>query len=73
MLQESEDEESDQRRLAAVFRLLQEHPGKDAVVLTIRSRDGAATELALPAASLDDALRASLQAALTEQILSAPP
>lgn len=57
---ESEDEDSDQRRLAAIFRLLQERPGPSPVYLTILTRTNENIDLALPSAALDDALRASL-------------
>jgi hypothetical protein len=59
-LTETEDEDADQKRLTAVFRLLQAQPGPDRVLLTIRTRDGDAIELALPTAKLDEALRQSL-------------
>ncbi len=68
VLQESADEEADQKRLAAVFRLLQEHPGNDQVHLTIRTRESDTIDLALPTAALDDALRAALEAALNDPI-----
>ncbi len=63
-LRESDDEQSDQRRLAAVFGLLQSQPGEDAVVLTVHTRDGDEVELALPSARLDDGLRRRLSEAL---------
>ncbi|HLF71804.1 MAG TPA: DNA polymerase III subunit alpha [Dehalococcoidia bacterium] len=62
-LHESDDEDADQRRLAAVFRLLQSNPGSDAINLTIRSRDGCTINLSLPTATLDDALRTQLREA----------
>jgi hypothetical protein len=65
-LTESSDEDADQRRLGAVFRLLQSQPGTDTVVLTISTRDGQTVELSLPSATLDETLRVSLQAALTD-------
>ncbi len=65
-LQESEDEDADRKRLASLFRLLQEQPGSDRVTLTIRTRGGEAIELALPTARLDESLKASLQAAMGE-------
>jgi len=66
VLRESEDEDADQRRLAAVFRLLQSQPGEDAVRLTIHTRAGETIDLALPSAKLDDALREKLGEALGE-------
>ena len=65
-LQESEDEDADQKRLASLFRLLQEQPGPDRVTLTIRTRGGEAINLALPTARLDQSLKASLQSAMGE-------
>jgi len=64
VLNETSDEDADQKRLAAVFRLLQAQPGGDRVLLTIHTRDGAAIELALPTAKLDEGLRVSLQEAV---------
>jgi DNA polymerase-3 subunit alpha len=64
VLQETEDESEDQRRLAAVFRLLRERPGEGRLVLTVRTRDGGEVELALPPASLDDDLLARVEAVL---------
>jgi hypothetical protein len=69
VLVESADEDADQRRLAAVFRLLRAHPGNDNVRLTIRTRDGETIELALPSAGLDEDLRLELREVLGEQIL----
>ena len=63
-LTESQDEGDDQRRLGAVFRLLQSQPGPDAVLLTIHTRDGETVQLSLPSARLDDALRERLREAL---------
>ena len=61
---ETEDEDADRKRLASLFRLLQEQPGSDRVTLTIHTRGGQSIELALlPTARLDVTLRASLQAA----------
>jgi len=65
-LRETEDEPADQKRLTSLFRLLQAQPGTDRVMLTIRTRDGEAIELALPSAKIDQALRTSLQAAVGE-------
>jgi hypothetical protein len=64
VLEESADEDADQRRLTSVFRLLQAQPGNDSVQLTIRTRTGEAIDLALPSASLDDVLRQALQEAV---------
>jgi hypothetical protein len=66
-LEETEDEEGDQKRLAAVFRLLQERPGADPVYLTIRTRDGENCDLQLPSATMDEGLKLSLM-----EILSVP-
>ena len=60
MLEESGDEADDQRRLATLFRLLQEQPGADRVLLTIHTRENETIDLALPSARLDDALRKRL-------------
>jgi DNA polymerase-3 subunit alpha len=60
VLVESDDEAADQRRLATVFRLLQDNPGNDAVLLKIRTREGDAIDLALPTAALDEGVRAAL-------------
>jgi DNA polymerase-3 subunit alpha len=57
VLNETSDEDADQKRLATVFRLLQAQPGGDRVLLTINTRDGDAIELALPTARLDEGLR----------------
>jgi DNA polymerase-3 subunit alpha len=66
-MEETEDEEGDQKRLAAVFNLLQQRPGADPVYLTIRTRDGDNFDLQLPSAALDEGLKQSLK-----EILSAP-
>jgi DNA polymerase III subunit alpha len=66
-LHETPDEEADRKRLASVFRLLQEKPGSDRVTLTIHPRSGTPIDLALPTASLDDALRMSLRAAVSDK------
>ncbi|MGE0685364.1 MAG: DNA polymerase III subunit alpha [Dehalococcoidia bacterium] len=66
-MEETEDEDADQKRLAAVFRLLQERPGADPVYLTIRTRDGENFDLQLPSARLDEGLKLSLR-----EILDAP-
>jgi DNA polymerase III subunit alpha len=63
-LHETEDEDVDRKRLASVFRLLQEQPGPDRITLTIHTRGGEGIDLALPTAKLDEALRASLLAAV---------
>jgi hypothetical protein len=63
-LKETEDESDDQHRLSTVFRLLQEQPGADKVLLTIHTREGETINLALPTARLDDALCARLREAL---------
>jgi hypothetical protein len=63
-LREGADEAEDQRRLATIFRLLQEHPGRDDVFLTIKTREGETIELRLPTAHLDEALTAALKAAV---------
>jgi hypothetical protein len=68
VMRETEDEGGDQRRLAAVFRLLQENPGTDSVNLTIRSLNGEKIDLALPSAHLDDSLRRRLEEALSEAV-----
>jgi DNA polymerase-3 subunit alpha len=67
-LRETEDEDADRKRLASLFRLLQEQPGPDRVTLTIHTRGGEAIELALPSAKLDEALRSSLQVAVGETV-----
>jgi DNA polymerase-3 subunit alpha len=64
VLVETDDEDADQKRLAVVFRLLQDHPGNDDVRLTIRTRYDETIDLALPSAQLDDALRRELEAAI---------
>jgi hypothetical protein len=64
VLQESEDESDDQKRLGMVFRLLNEQPGIDKVLLTIRTREGEAIDLALPTARLDESLRSRLREAV---------
>jgi DNA polymerase-3 subunit alpha len=64
VLRESADEDADQKRLAAVFRLLQAQPGADRVLLTIHTRDGDSIDLALPTAKLDASLSEQLQAAV---------
>jgi DNA polymerase-3 subunit alpha len=71
MLDESDDEDADQRRLATVFRLLQERPGPDAVRLTIRTRAGEVIDLELPSATLTDELGASLREALKQAVVPA--
>ena len=58
--EETDDEVADQQRLTAVFRLLQEHPGDDTVLLTIRTRGGEAIDLSLPTAALDGDLRSQI-------------
>jgi DNA polymerase III subunit alpha len=63
-LHETEDEDADRKRLASVFRLLQEQPGPDRITLTIHTRGGEGIDLALPTAKLDEALKASLKAAV---------
>jgi DNA polymerase-3 subunit alpha len=68
VLVETENEDADQKRLATVFRLLQEHPGNDDVRLTIRTRYDETIELALPSAQLDDALRRELEAAIGVEV-----
>ena len=60
VLEESGDEADDQRRLAALFRLLQEQPGSDRVLLKIHTREDETIELALPTARLDASLRQRL-------------
>jgi hypothetical protein len=66
VLHESEDENDDQKRLGAVFRLLNEQPGTDKVFLTIRTRAGESIDLALPTARLDDGLRTRLREAISD-------
>ena len=65
VLHESEDENDDQKRLGAVFRLLNDQPGIDKVLLTIRTRTGETIDLALPTARLDDTLRSRLRVAVS--------
>ncbi|HEX5369054.1 MAG TPA: DNA polymerase III subunit alpha, partial [Dehalococcoidia bacterium] len=60
VLEESGDDNDDQRRLATLFRLLQEQPGPDRVLLSIHTREHETIELALPSARLDDVLRRRL-------------
>ncbi len=60
-LDETPDEAADQARLAELFRLLQSHPGADAIFLTIRTRGGENFELQLPSAALDGGLRNQLR------------
>jgi len=60
VLHETEDEAADQKRLVGLFRLLQDQPGDDPVLLTIRTREGESIDLALPSARLDAALRERL-------------
>jgi DNA polymerase-3 subunit alpha len=67
-LTETADEGADQKRLATVFRLLQAQPGTDRVLLTIKTRDGSAIELALPTAQLDEELRQKLTEAVKTQV-----
>ena len=64
VMEESPDEAADQRRLAGVFELLQESPGPDAVVLSIRTISGETIGLSLPSATLTDALRTRLREAV---------
>jgi hypothetical protein len=64
VLHESEDETDDQKRLGIVFRLLNDQPGTDKVLLTIRTRTGETIDLALPTARLDDTLRTKLREAV---------
>jgi hypothetical protein len=66
-LEETEDEDADQKRLQTIFRLLQERPGADPVYLAIRTRDGETFDLQLPSASMDEGLKASL-----EELVSQP-
>jgi DNA polymerase-3 subunit alpha len=67
-LTETADEDADQKRLTAVFRLLQAQPGPDRVLLTIKTRDGDAIELALPTAKLDEELRQKLTEAVESPV-----
>jgi hypothetical protein len=67
-MEESLDEEADQKRLSAVFRLLQERPGADPVYLTIRTSEGDTYELQLPSATLDEGLRESLESVLATEV-----
>jgi DNA polymerase-3 subunit alpha len=67
-MEETPDEEADQKRLSALFRLLQERPGADPVHLTIRTTDGETYELQLPSASLDEGLRESLESVLAREV-----
>jgi hypothetical protein len=69
-LEESEDEQADQERLALVFDLLRTQPGPDAVFLTILTREGEEIDLALPGASLDATLRERLEAAVGSQAIA---
>jgi hypothetical protein len=64
VLNETADEDAEQKRLATVFRLLQAQPGADRVLLTIHTRDGDAIDLALPTAKLDADLRQKLSQAV---------
>jgi hypothetical protein len=64
VMEETEDEAGDQKRLSALFGLLQERPGADPVYLTIRTRDGDAFDLQLPSAALDEGLKESLRSLL---------
>jgi hypothetical protein len=64
VLNETEDEAADQRRLATVFQLLQARPGRNPVLLTIHTRDGETIELGLPTAQLDPTLRERLEEAV---------
>ena len=64
VLNETADEDADQKRLATVFRLLQAQPGTDRVLLTIHTRDGDSIDLALPTAKVDAALSEQLVAAV---------
>ena len=64
LLHEGDDESEDQKRLSTVFNLLQQRPGRDDVFLTIKTREGETVELKLPTASLDEALKAQLEAAV---------
>ena len=72
VLEESEDEDADQKRLSAVFRLLQAQPGDDPVNLSIKGRDGDTTDLTLPSARLDEALRAQLLATIGREAQESP-
>ncbi len=67
-MSETADEEADRKRLASLFRLLQEKPGSDRVTLTIRTRTGEAIDLGLPSAQLDEALKASLQTVASQTV-----
>jgi DNA polymerase-3 subunit alpha len=63
-LEESGDEGYDQSRLNRLFDLLRSSPGEDPVVLTILTQEGDEVDLALPSASLDEALVGRLRETL---------
>ncbi len=54
--------------MAKVFDLLRAAPGDDPVFLTILTREGDEVDMALPSASLEDALVARLQAAISHPL-----
>ena len=68
VMEETEDYDADQKRLSALFSLLQERPGADPVYLTIRTRDGESFELQLPSAALDEGLKESLRSAVSAPV-----
>jgi hypothetical protein len=63
-LRETDDEAADRDRLERVLALLREHPGDDKVRLTVRTLDGAAHAVALPATTASDELTSRLRETL---------
>ena len=66
-LEETENEDADQKRLAELFQLLTEHPGPSPVLLTIRTRSGDSYDMQMPGAALDSELSLTLRRALGEE------
>ncbi len=66
-IDETDNEEADQRRLAELFQVLQEHPGPNPVLLKIHTREGDSYDLQMPGAALDSDLSLTLQRVLGEE------
>ena len=59
-LEETDNEDEDQKRLSELFQVLQQHPGPNPVVLTIHTREGESYDLQMPGAKLDSELSLTL-------------